>query len=237
MLPVEGYVSRNTEVISPGAQEEDPETGLTVTPYKSTYYDWVYYNPDPSNPALSGLLTTPNLSTSGSLAYVDYPNGTVYYSGTQTSQVTMTYDYYSVYVQDGFPDFGEEIRDWSEMRLPLVSIDYSTRRNEPFQIGGGFSQDRNFIIDVIANNDPQRDDLSDAIENALRYNYANTIDYSYGFPLKFNGDKNLTFDRGPASRWQSMRFENVSSRVIRDMTSEDKMRHHSIISLIVKSWD
>lgn len=237
MLPVEGYVTRFSETISPGAQDEDPETGLTVTPYKSTYYDWVYYNPDPSNPALTGLLTTPTLSTSGSLAYIDYKNGTVYYSGTQTANITATYDYYSVYVQDGFPDWGEDIKDWEDMRLPLISIDHSTRRNIPFQLGGGYSQDRSFLIDIIANSDPQRDDLTEAIENALRYDYDNTINYSYGFPTKFNGDKNLTFDRGPATRWKTIRFNDVSSKVIRSPFAEDKFRHRSLISLEITTWD
>lgn len=238
MLPIEGYVTRVSETISPGAQEEDPDgNGLILTPYKSTYYDWVYYNPDPSNPALSGLLTVPTLSSSGSLAFVDYKNGTVYYSGVQSNSVTMTYDYYSVYVVDGYPDWGEDIKDWDQMRIPMISIDHSTRNNTPFQLGGGYQQNRSFIIDIVANNDPQRDDLAEAVENALRYDYDNTINYTYGFPLNFNGSINGNFDRGPASRWKTIRFDDVSSRVIRSPIEEDKLRHRTIIRLDIETYD
>lgn len=238
MLPVEGYVSRVTETIAPGTQEPSfDDNTQTVTPYKSTYYDWVYYNPDPSNPALTGLMTVPTISDSGSLAYIDYKNGTVYYSGSKTNSISVTYDYYSVYVQDGFPDWGEDIKDWGDMRLPLISIDYSSRRNTPFQLGGGYMQDRSFIIDIVANSDSQRDDLVDAIEQSLRYDYINTINYSYGFPLNFDGSINGNFDRGPATRWKPIRFFDVSSKVVRNPIAEDKMRHRSIITLDIQTYD
>lgn len=235
ILPINGYVSRNTETVSPLTQSIDPVTDLVVTPYQSKYYDWVYYNPDPSNPSLTGLLTTPNLSTSGALAYIDYVNGTVYYSGVQTQDITMTYDYYSVYVQDGFPDWGEDVNTIKNLRVPCVTVDLSTRMPSPFALGGTFQDSRNFIIDILANNDPQRDDLTELIQTSLRYDYTNTIDYRQGFPIGFNGDKNLNFDRGPASRFNTIRFNDTSSRVIRDPGAPDKFRHHSLIMLTCKT--
>lgn len=237
ILPIEGYVGRMTETISPGTQELDPETGLTVTPYKASFYDWVYHNPSPSNPALTGLLTVPTLSASGNLAYVDYQNGTVYYSGTQSADITATYDYYSIYVQDGFPDWGEDIKKWEDMRIPMVSIEYTNRSNDSFQLGGGYAQTRQFMIDILANSDPQRDDITDLIEDALRYDFVNTMNYANGFPLKFNGDRNLNFDRGVANRWRAIRFDNVESRVVHNMHGEDKFRHRSMVLLNIRSWD
>ena len=236
ILPANGYVSRHEETeILPSVQTTDPITGLVVTPYQARYNDWVYYNPDPSNPALTGLLTTPTISTSGDIAFIDYHNGTVYFSGTKVEAIDITYDYYSVFVQDGFPDFGEDIKDWEDIRIPLVSIDFSSRDNTPFAIGGAYEEDRRFIIDILGNSDPQRDDLVDLIETSLRYDYPNTIDYRNGFPLGFNGDKNGSFDRGVANRWSHMRFYDTSSRVIRDYDAEDKFRHRAIIDLMIQT--
>ncbi len=235
ILPVNGYVSRVTETVSPGSQTTDPITGLQVTPYQSQFYDWVYYNPDPSNPALTGLLVVPTLSTSGSLAYIDYPNGTVYYSGTTQSPIVMTYDYYSVAVQDGYPDWGEDIKDGDETRIPLISVDFSSRTNKPFAIGGAFEEDRSFIIDILAASDSQRDDILDILETSLRYDYPYTLNYKFGFPIGFNGDRNLTFDRGPANYWKHIRFKNTSSRIIRVPMAADKYRHRAIITLTVET--
>lgn len=235
ILPINGYVGKVTETLSPESQEVDPINGNVVTPYRSTYYDWVYYNPDPSNPALTGLLTVPTLSSSGSLAYFDYPNGVVYYSGVQSSNITITYNYYSVYVQDGFPDWGEEIKDLQSLRLPMISVDHVSRQNFPFSIGGSYEENRSFMIEVMANSDPQRDDITDILETSLRYDYPNTIDYKNGFPIDFRGDRNLAFDRGPASKWNHIRFKDASSRVIRTPGAPDKLRHRSIITLNVET--
>ncbi len=234
-LPLHGYTSKITETLGPGTQEVDPVTGLPVTPYQGTQYDWVYYNPDPSNPTLTGLITIPILSTSGNLAYVDYPNGKVYYSGVQSSNITVTYDYYSVYVQDGYPDWGDDIKNWPDIRIPLVSVDFSKRMNTPFYIGGTYQEDRIFVVDILGNSDAQRDDISDMIENQLKFNYKETINYSYGFPLKFNGDINPTFDRGPATRWKEIRFQGTNSHVVRNPMEEDKFRHRSIINSTIRT--
>lgn len=233
ILPLNGYVSRNTETITPLTQSVDPVTQLTVTPYQSTYFDWCYYNPDPTNPALTGLLIQPLLSQSGNLAYIDRPNGVVYYSGVQTTPITITYDYYSVMVQDGFPDWGEDIKSVDDIRLPIVTVDFSSRQPKPFAIGGTYQESYNFIIDILANSDPQRDDLADLIETSLRYDYALTIDYKQGFPISFNGDINPTFDRGPAARWTPIRFKSTSSQVIRSAQAIDKFRHRSLIKLLI----
>ena len=237
ILPINGYTSRFTETLAPGQQTLDPETGLTVTPYKATFMDWVYYNPDPSNPALTGLLTVPNISTSGDLAFVDYQNGVINYSGIKSDNINITYDYYTVYVQDGYPDFGEEAKNMNELRIPMVTVEYTKRMNDPFQLGGGYSQDRMFMIDVIGHSDPQRDDILDLLEDSLRYDYNETINYAYGFPLKFNGDVNQLFDRGPASRWREIRFEHTDSDIIHDMTGEEKFRHRGMITLDIKTWN
>lgn len=235
ILPVHGYVSRYTETVLPSTQEPDPITGDTVTPFYGTYNDWVYYNPDPSNPALTGLITAPILSTSGDYAYTNYPGGAVYFSGVKTEAITITYDYYTVYVQDGFPDWGDDPREWEDIRIPLVSIESASRQNTPFSIGGLYQEDRIFSIDVLANSDPQREDLSDLIETALRYDYPNTQNYQLGFPIDFRGDINTSFDRGPASRWRHIRFYDTESRTIRAMGAPDKFRHRSLITLQIET--
>lgn len=235
VLPLNGYVGRFSETVTAGTQETDPVTGLQVTPYKATNNDWVYFNPDVTNPALTGLLTAPILSVSGAVAWTDYLQGIVYYSGVTVNSIDITYDYYTVYVQDGYPDYFDDIKDWSDIRVPLVTVEYLRRRNKPFEIGGRFEQDRIFNIDVIANSDAQRDDIADVIEDSLRYSYNNTIDYSAGFPIYFNGDKNPSFSRSGV--WKQIRFENVDSRVLRDPYGIDKLRHRTIINLDVKTYD
>ena len=227
-MPKNGYVSRFTETLSPSTETTDSDTTLTVTPYKGTFYDWVYYNPDASNPALTGLLVVPTISSSGNLAYIDYPNGTIYYSGTKSDTVTVTYDYYTVYVQDGYPDFGDDLRFLNDIRIPLVSVDFQNGRNVPFAIGGSIQEDRMFMIDVLGGSDAMVKDIADTIEQNLRYDFTNTIDYSYGFPLLFNGDRNLNFDRGLATQWKALRFENTTMRAIRQPdTLPEKLRHRA----------
>lgn len=235
MLPLNGYVQRFSETVSPLGQEIDPVTGLQVTQYQGTFTDWVYYNPSPTHPSLTGLLTTPTLSSSGSLAYIDYPNGAVFYSGVQSQQITMTYDYYSVYVQDGYPDLGEDPYKLEELRVPLISIDFERRKNKPFAIGGAFEEDRVFLINIVAASDSQRDDLMEMIDSSLRYDYPITLNYKNGFPINFNGDKNNNFDRTSANRWRHIRFKDNYSRVLRVPTEQDKLRHHSVTFLTIET--
>lgn len=232
VLPINGYVNRYTETITPGTVETDPITGLPVTPYKSLYYDWVYYNPDPTNPALTGLLVTPTLSQSGNLAYVDYPNGTVYYSGVQSFDLTATYDYYAVYVQDGYPDFNYEITNLEDIRVPLVSVDFFKRINNGFSLGGAVEELRYFVINVTASSDSQRDDLMDILETSLRYDLTNTIDYSNGFPIDIRGEKDSSFNR--SNLWKRIRFIDKSSSISRNPKLPDKLRHQGSILLIVQ---
>lgn len=234
LLPSYGYVSRHTEIIEPGSQTTDPDTGLLITPYVATYNDWVYYNPDPTHPSLTGLLIVPTISTSGSIAWIDYANGTINYSGVQSNSITATYDYYTVLVSDGFPDIESDL-DIENLRTPAIFIEFREREDEPFQIGGGYSNNRDFVINITANSDPQRDDLLDMLETSLRYTYSQTVDYKYGFPINFNGTINTEFDRGPASRWEQLAFVNAGSNIIRDPTLPDKLRHQANIMLSVNT--
>lgn len=231
ILPINGYVNRYSELISAGTVESDPFTGLPVTPYKGYYNDWVYYNPDPTNPALTGLITTPLLSQSGNLAYIDYPNGTVYYSGSQSSDVTVEYDYYSVFVQDGYPEFNDET-NFENVRVPVISVDFFKRTNNSFALGGKYEELRFFVINVTSPSDPERDDLMDILETSLRYDFNDTIDYSNGFPIDGNGDKNLVFDRN--DKWKRIRFLENSSSITRNPKLPDKLRHQGSIALIIQ---
>ncbi len=235
ILPLNGYVGRLTETVSPGTQEVDQDTGFSVTPYRLKYNDLVYFNPDITNPALTGLLTAPVISPSGALAWTDYQQGILYYSGVQIAPITATYDYYTVYVQDGYPDWFEDIKNIGDIRTPLVTVEYKRRRNKPFAIGGAFEQDRIFMIDIIGNSDVQRDDIADVLEDSLRYSYPYTVNYSSGFPIYFNGDKNPSFDRSYV--WKDLRFENVDSAVVRNQFEIDKLRHRTVINLDVKTYD
>lgn len=235
ILPVNGYVSSYTETVSPSSPILDPDTGEQVTPYQLTYKDLFYYNPDPSNPSLSGLSTVPTLSTTTGLFKIDYPNGVVYFSGFETAPITATYDYYTVYVQDGFPEQYEDLYDLEHMPSPMVSVDFVKRENTPFALGGKYSEDRIFVINVLANSDPQRDDLMDILETSLRYTYTQTIDYNNGFPILYNGTLNSGFDRGPANKWCPIRFSTVNSRVIRDPSLPDKLRHQGLLVLDIET--
>lgn len=234
ILPINGYVSRMSETLTPAGQTEHPDTGETVTAYQATGSDFVYYNPDPSNPALTGLLTDPIVSAPQGLSYIDHQNGTIYYSGVTTNTIDVEYDYYTVYVQMGFPDWGADVKNWEDIRLPLVAIDFSSRKNNQFALGGAFEELRNFVINITANSDPQKSDLMDIIETSLRYTYAMTINYNYGFPVDFKGEKNPNFDRGPGSRWKEIRFKEQSSKVIRDPLLPEKLRHQGNVYIQIQ---
>lgn len=235
ILPINGYVNQITETLSPAGQETDPDTGNIVTYYQTTYRDWVYYNPDPSNIALTGLLTEPILNSSGSLAWYDYPNGLVYFSGTLSSDLTITYDYYSVYVQDGFPDLGEDPYTIEALSVPLISVDFDRRDNTPFAIGGPYQEDRRFSINIVAASDAQRDDLANILGDSLRYDFNNGIDYRYGFPITFKGSINPLFDRGPGSRFKQFRFSDSFYKTIRLPDAPDKLRHQGVIMLDIQT--
>lgn len=235
ILPINGYVSRYSETIVPGGQIDDPVTGSQVTYYETRYKDLVYHNPDPTNPSLTGLLTTPTINTSGSLAYIDYPRGIIAYSGVVNTSITTTYDYYTVYVQEGYPELGEDPYDLDSLPVPLVSVDFERRRNAPLALGGIYQEDRVFLINVLANSDAQRGDIMDILENSLKFTYPLTIDYRNGFPIHFNGDKNLTFDRSDSNRWLPIRFSDSYSRVLRVPSEEDKLRHQGVIFLTIET--
>lgn len=237
ILPADGYVTRLTETLTAGSPEIDQETGLQVTPYQASEKDWVYYNPDPSNPSLSGVWTVPTISVSGGIARMDYYNGIVYYSGALSNTIDIDYWAYSVKVFDGYPDWFEDPKMVADIKIPMVTIDLNRRDNNAFQIGGGYSQTRQFVIDIIGASDTQRDDILDSIEDALRYTFNQSIDYSFGFPIQFNGDRNLAFDRGPASKWKDIRFENTISRIIRNPFEIDKFRHRAAITLNILTYD
>ncbi len=235
ILPLNGYTANITETLSPGVQEVNQDTGLLVTPYQSSFPDWCYYNPDITNPALTGLITTPILSVSGNLEHIDYLNGTIYYSGTRNNTVDVTYSFYNVWVQDGYPEQYEEQYLTKTLRSPAVSIDFTKRKDYAQQVGGGYEQERIFNINILATSDPQRDDLMDILENSLRYPYFNTIDYRNGFPMDFNGDKGPLFNRN--SRWKEIYFQSSSSDIIRIPKAPDKLRHQGEISLNVCTND
>lgn len=235
ILPVNGYVSRITETISPAGPIADPDTGQTVTPYTFAHRDLVYYNPDASNPSLSGLLTAPILSIASGLAKVDYVNGVAYYSGILPDQLTTTYDYYTVYVQDGFPEQYEDLYSLENMPAPMVSIDFIKRDNINLALGGRYKEDRIFVINILANSDPQRDDLADILETSLRYTLRDTIDYNLGFPILYDGTPNVAFDRGPASKWIALRLKTANSRVVRDPSLPEKLRHQAVLTLLIET--
>jgi hypothetical protein len=232
ILPLNGYVSRYTETISPLQTTTDPVTGLPVTQYKLNYNDLVYYNPDASNPALTGLITRPILSQSGNLAYIDYPNGSIYYSGVQGNNISTTYDYYSVYVQAGWPDWGFDLKSLEDIRTPLISVDYAQKQNKSFAIGGTYRDFRTFVINITAGSDALRDDLVEILEDSLRIPIFKTINYKLGFPIDFNGDLNPSFNRN--NLWGTLKqLTRIKSKVYRDPRLPDKLRHQANLNMTI----
>ena len=232
ILPVNGYTNQYTETLQAGQQSIDPNTGLPVTPYQGTYKDWVYFNPDVTNPSLTGILIPPAISNSGNLAYIDYPNGTVYYSGLQTNPINITYDYYSVFVQPGYPDWGFDQKTLETLPSPAVSIDFAVKQNISFAIGGIYKDIRTFVINVTAASDSQRDDLNDILEDSLRLPINNTIDYNQGYPLNFNGDINQNFDR--TKKWKPLRqVTEITSKAFKDPKLPDKLRHQANLNMTI----
>lgn len=235
ILPINGYTNTITETIGPSPNTVDQETGLPLTPYISKFYDWCYYNPDITNPSLTGLLTVPTLSQSGSLAYIDYPNGTVYYSGIQNNNITATYSYYSVFVQQGYPDFFDTIGNGlTQVRFPAISIDFLKRKNIPNALGGTFQKLRTFIINIAGTSDPQRDNLLDIVSDSLKYDYSKTIDYSQGFPINYNGSINYSFNRN--ANWERIRFLNVTSQTLKEARNfeQERYRHQANVYVTIR---
>lgn len=233
IFPLNGYVSTVTETINPGNQIVDQETGLLLTQYQSSFVDWCYYNPLPSHPSLTGLITSPILNPSGSLSHIDYQNGIVYYSGVLNNTITANYSFYNVFVQDGEPEQYDIQYLLDTLRLPAISIDSRDREDYPRQIGGDYARQRTFVINILANSDAQKYDILDILENSLRYTYSNTIDYRIGLPTLFNGNKDPAFNR--SNKWLPFYFKTESARPIRNPKLQEKLRHQAEITLIVTS--
>lgn len=66
-----------------------------------------------------------------------------------------------IYLVDGYPD------DFNNVKTPSISLEHSTSRDEPLQIGPGMINVRRYSIDVYARTDGERDDLGELVRSFL----------------------------------------------------------------------
>lgn len=66
-----------------------------------------------------------------------------------------------IYLLDGYPD------DFNSIKIPAISVEHDTTRDEAFQLGPGMKNIRRYSIDVFARTDGERDDLGETIRSFL----------------------------------------------------------------------
>lgn len=107
---------------------------------------------------------------------------------TDSDVVTATYKYSPVYIYDDYPDNLDD----NELKLPAVSIVNEDTTENPYQLTSGKRVIRYYVIEVWAERNTQRDDLSEKIKEKFDQSLE-LIDFNLGFPI-MNGRINYDFD-------------------------------------------
>lgn len=211
------YTINNNESLSVVA-------GTSNLQWKAINDRWVYYNPDST--ILTNLNVVPTITHDGTLNYIDYLNGIVHFSAAPTS-VTASYSAQLVNVIDGFPTFER----FEELTLPLVAVEMGSKPRKPLAIGGGHFVTYNFTIHIWANNNGERDDLTERLEEGIQTKLR-LNNYNNGFPLSTKtadyGSINTSFDR--SSIHARAQVIDVSTQPVTIPTNVEKERFRSEIS-------
>lgn len=97
---------------------------------------------------------------------------------TILSGYNKTYVASGIYLNDGYPT------DFKDIKTPTVVLEHTFTRPEGFQLGVGRQDSRQFVVDVWARSDGERDDLGELVRNFFNssmtiYNYNNVLASGY----------------------------------------------------------
>ena len=151
---------------------------------------------------------------------VDYISGRIVVSGTTSSGLPATVDYFWNYVSI--------VDEWSAVeasKAPVLVIDIHGTDKEGYQIGPGKKTTRKIDIHVFGSDTAERNDLVDKLFDALYLKSSPLYDFPEGGVLEHDGtfyDRKTTMDKdsNPFDRTTvsgiigNMEFDKVSSRHI-----------------------
>lgn len=216
-------INVSSEELQPYANTIDNQ--VEVGKFQAAFDNWIYYSS-----GVSGVTVPAVISPSTNIEYIDYENGIVSYTGVLPTSVTATYSYGVVNVIDGFPDW-EVLAD---TRLPVVAVQFETLTRAPFALGGGHFMDRVFNIDIFANSDSERDQVTQVIQDALKYQFPIlTLETEAQQPLDFNGSRNVNYVRDT----QVQRYARVTDLDVRNIRVPDqiqKFSHRALVTVRVQ---
>ncbi len=125
---------------------------------------------------------TTKVSVVGPTTYdIDYKNGVIKNYDVEPTSVSYYWNYVSVL--DAWP--GTNPPD-----LPIVAIDITGSMKEGFQLGAGVKNIRDVVFSIFATTKAERDDLSDAMYDAVYNKYITINDFSSGGYLNYDGTYN-----------------------------------------------
>lgn len=118
--------------------------------------------------------------------------------------------------------------DWQSIIKPLVIVNYLAGADTPKEIGSEDVTRANFIIDLYAIDDGQRDDLGYIIRKSLRNKVFSVYDFENGYPIAPN---NYT---GISTRGQMTIFGTSFFNEEPDIDEAEQTMHHQEIRLNVE---
>jgi len=190
--------------------------GWTVFDETSSYID-------------TGSEQTSRISVAGASTYdVNYILGGIRNPNTTPTTVTYTWNYVSVI--DGWP--GGDPPD-----IPIVAIDVVGTSRSGFQLGSGHVSSRDVSLHVFAPNNAERDDITEALFDALYNKMITVVDYAQGDYLDSDGFFDSSFTAPTNSAPSTLLFDNVTSRTINSSVDwTDLNRYRSVVSFNMVSY-
>jgi len=164
---------------------------------------WVFFDPGGTGSCVTTDIPTTEQSTrvtvknaaaatiTSSLYTVNYLDGAIILPGGATTTaegVPTTVDFTQFYASfiDGWP--GTEPPE-----LPIVSVEISGFKKDPFQIGGGRKAIRAVSIHIFASSSAERDDLTEFLYDAVYNRHIPVFDFREGEPLNYDGTFNSSW--------------------------------------------
>lgn len=200
-----------------------PESTLVPHP-TSKGRGWVFFDEATVNGSTVIDATseqTTRVSVTGASSYtIDYFRGAIKNPNTIPTEISYTYNYISVI--DGWP--GEDVPP-----LPVISIDLNKMSKQGLQIGGGKRNIRELYIEIFAQSNPERDDITEILYDSLFTRNIAVKDFSTGFYLKPDGTYNTGF---VPTTGGYIYVTDVQARTINNKTDLSLTnRHRSVITL------
>lgn len=119
-----------------------------------------------------------------------------------TDEISADFSYNYVRIADAFPE--------EEIGYPVLVVATGVTRGLPFELGGPPEIVTSLYLDLFAQGEGQRDDMADAIREALDAGCP-LIDFNLGFPLLPDGTMNPSHD-ATSQVVGSLEFEDITVR-------------------------